>query len=151
MNTTLVDSEDGRLSPFWAHTRCQGPCESRVTKLHSLSTKPTRETRHRRLSLCLAPHKPLPRVCTQNSLTYTRAATIRLPAPQILSVRHILSQHPPPLPAMPLAECQFSSVAQLCPTLCEPMNCSTPGLPVHHQLLEFTQIHVHPYSLEGKL
>ena len=38
---------------------------------------------------------------------------------------------------------QFSSVAQLCPTLCEPMNRSMPGLPVHHQLLEFTQAHVH--------
>ena len=34
---------------------------------------------------------------------------------------------------------QFSSVAQSCPTLCDPMNCSTPGLPVHHQLPEFTQ------------
>ena len=38
---------------------------------------------------------------------------------------------------------QFSSVTQLCPTLCDPMNRSTPGLPVHHQLLEFTQAHVH--------
>ena len=38
---------------------------------------------------------------------------------------------------------QFSSVAQLCPTLWDPMNCSMPGLPVHHQLLEFTQTHVH--------
>ena len=38
---------------------------------------------------------------------------------------------------------QFSSVAQSCPTLGDPMNCSTPGLPVHHQLPEFTQIHVH--------
>ena len=38
---------------------------------------------------------------------------------------------------------QFSSVAQLCPTLCYPMNCSTPGLPVHHQLPESTQTHVH--------
>ena len=38
---------------------------------------------------------------------------------------------------------QFSSVAQSCPTLCEPMNCSMPGHPVHHQLLEFTQTHVH--------
>ena len=38
---------------------------------------------------------------------------------------------------------QFSSVAQSCRTLCEPMNCSTPGLPVHHQLPEFTQTHVH--------
>ena len=37
----------------------------------------------------------------------------------------------------------FSSVTQLCPTLCDPMNRSTPGLPVHHQLPEFTQTHVH--------
>ena len=38
---------------------------------------------------------------------------------------------------------RFSSVAQLCKTLCNPMNCSTPGLHVHHQLLESTQTHVH--------
>ena len=38
---------------------------------------------------------------------------------------------------------QFSSVAQSCPTLCDPMNRSTPGLPVHHQLPEFTQTHAH--------
>ena len=38
---------------------------------------------------------------------------------------------------------QFSSVPQSCPTLCDPMNRSTPGLPVHHQLPEFTQTHVH--------
>ena len=38
---------------------------------------------------------------------------------------------------------QFSSVAQSCSTLCDPMDCSTPGLPVHHQLPEFTQTHVH--------
>ena len=38
---------------------------------------------------------------------------------------------------------QFSSVVQSCPTLCDPMDCSTPGLPVHHQVLEFTQTHVH--------
>ena len=38
---------------------------------------------------------------------------------------------------------QFISVAQLCPTLCHPMNRSTPGLPVHHQLPEFTQTHIH--------
>ena len=37
----------------------------------------------------------------------------------------------------------FSSVAQSCPTLCDPTNCSTPGLPVQHQLPEFTQTHVH--------
>ena len=38
---------------------------------------------------------------------------------------------------------QFSSVTQSCLTLCDPMNCNMPGLPVHHQLLEFTQAHAH--------
>ena len=42
-----------------------------------------------------------------------------------------------------LSSVQFSSVAQSCPTLCDPMNHSTSGLPVHHQLPEFTQTHVH--------
>ena len=41
---------------------------------------------------------------------------------------------------------QFSSVTQSCPTLCDPMNRSTPGLPAHHQLPEFTQTHVHRVS-----
>ena len=41
---------------------------------------------------------------------------------------------------------QFSSVAQSCLTLCKPMNRSTPGLPVHHQLPEFTQTHIHRVS-----
>ena len=41
---------------------------------------------------------------------------------------------------------QFSSVAQSCPPLCNPMNRSTPGLPVHHQLPEITQTHVHQVS-----
>ena len=41
---------------------------------------------------------------------------------------------------------QFSLVSQSCLTLCNPMNLSTPGLPVHHQLLEFTQTHAHRVS-----
>ena len=45
--------------------------------------------------------------------------------------------------ANPWRSVQFSSVTQSCLTLCDPMNCSTPGLPVHHQLPEFTQTHVH--------
>ena len=48
--------------------------------------------------------------------------------------------------ASPFSSVQFSSVAQSCLTLCDPMNCSTPGLPVHHQLPEFTQIHVYRVS-----
>ena len=43
----------------------------------------------------------------------------------------------------PISSVQFSSFAQSCPTLCDPMNHSTPGLLVHHQLPEFTQTHVH--------
>ena len=43
----------------------------------------------------------------------------------------------------PISSVQFSSVAQSSLTLCDPMDCSTPGLPVHHQLPEFTQTHVH--------
>ena len=43
----------------------------------------------------------------------------------------------------PISSVQFSSVAQSCQTLCNPMDCSTPGLPVYQQLPEFTQIHVH--------
>ena len=54
-------------------------------------------------------------------------------------VRHVNSQ-------AHINSVQFSSVAQLCPNLCNPTNCSTPGLPVHHQLLEFTQTHVHRVS-----
>ena len=45
-----------------------------------------------------------------------------------------------------LVRIQFSSVTQSCLTLCDPMNHSTPGLPVHHQLPEFTQTHVHQVS-----
>ena len=45
--------------------------------------------------------------------------------------------HVGPLPHM------FSSVTQSCPTLCNPMNCSTPGLPVHHKVPEFAQTHAH--------
>ena len=41
---------------------------------------------------------------------------------------------------------QFSSVAQSCPTLCDPMDCSRPGFPVHHQLTELAQTHVHQVS-----
>ena len=41
---------------------------------------------------------------------------------------------------------QFSSVTQSCPTLCKPMDCTLPGLPVYRQLLEFTQTHVHGFS-----
>ena len=46
-----------------------------------------------------------------------------------------------------ISSVQFSSVVQSCPTLLDPMNCSMPGLPVHHQLPEFTQTHAHRVSV----
>ena len=61
----------------------------------------------------------------------------------------LLHPHPNPLPnfradsGQQATSVQFSSVAQSCLTLCNPMDWSTPGLPVHHQLPEFTQTHVH--------
>ena len=48
---------------------------------------------------------------------------------------------------MEFGSVQFSSVAQSCPTLHDPMNRSTPGFPVHHQLPEFTQTHIHRVSV----
>ena len=54
-----------------------------------------------------------------------------------------ISLWPVSLPSFPEHLVQFSSVAQFCLTLCNPTDCSMPGLPVHYQLLEFTQTHVH--------
>ena len=49
----------------------------------------------------------------------------------------------PPWKSLLILSVQFSSVSQSCPTLCDPMDCSTPGIPVHHQLPELTQTYVH--------
>ena len=62
-----------------------------------------------------------------------------------------MGTHRPSIKILNMTQCkleqtlffQFSSVAHLYPTLCDPMNCSTPSLPVHHQLPESTQTHVH--------
>ena len=63
-------------------------------------------------------------------------------SPWSLHLLHlVLHSHHPLLSR--LLKIQFSSVAQSCLTLCDPIVCSMPGLPVHHQLLEFTQTHVH--------
>ena len=53
------------------------------------------------------------------------------------------TEEPDRLQSMQFQRIQFSSVAQSCLTLCNAMDCSTLGFPVHHQLLEFTQTHVH--------
>ena len=61
-----------------------------------------------------------------------------LPCPQTRESPRV----PIKTPAQPLV--QFSSVAQSCPALCNPMDCSTPGLPARHQLPNLAQTHVHP-------
>ena len=59
---------------------------------------------------------------------------------------HLFLRESGQLISYPLQSVQFSSVTQSCLTLFDPMNCSTSGLPVHHQLPEFTQTHVHRVS-----
>ena len=60
---------------------------------------------------------------------------------------HSIAMQPPLQPykkcSVQFSSVQFSSVAQSCPALCNPTDCQTPGFPVHHQLLEPTQTHVH--------
>ena len=72
-------------------------------------------------------------------------SSVDLPNPGIEARSRVLQADslPSKLPGKPSNILQFSSVTQLCLTLCNPMNCSMPGLPVHHQLPEFTQTHVH--------
>ena len=69
----------------------------------------------------------------------------------IFSVRSWIARRNPSLttfvfPTLGFRSGQIRSVTQSCPTLCDPMNRSMPGLPVHHQLPEFTQTHVHRVS-----
>ena len=61
----------------------------------------------------------------------------------VMPSNHLILCHPLLLLPLIFHSVQFSSVTQSCLTLCAPMNRSMPGLPVHHQLLEFTQTHIH--------
>ena len=72
-----------------------------------------------------------------------KSATLKSPA---LAGGLFISSATWEAPFLPSRSVQFSSVAQSCLTLCDPMNRSTPGLPVHHHLLEFTQTHIHRVS-----
>ena len=73
--------------------------------------------------------------------------TIQAPSLLLLGLQALTASTPPPEAGGEVRggdiQSQFSSVAQSRPTLCEPMDCSMPGLPVHHQLPELTQTHVH--------
>ena len=73
-----------------------------------------------------------------------KAVSPSTPALQVDSLP--LSHEGSPAMEYSVSSVQFSSVTQSCPTLCDPMNCSTPGLPVHYQLLECTQTHIHRVS-----
>ena len=97
------------------------------------------------LTLSFLPH-PTP-LCIS---LFSMSASPLLPClPQLcpcglLSGPVIIYPYPDPSRAgLPEGRDQFSSVAQSCPTLCNPMDCSTPGFPVHHQLPELAQTHIH--------
>ena len=77
-------------------------------------------------------------LCEPPWLKYRLKSTVK--SPRLWAMLH---QEPVPQGLNSWSHGQFSSVTQSCPTLCDPMNHSTPGLPVHHQLLEFTQTHIH--------
>ena len=83
-------------------------------------------------------------VKTPQGTNETKNLRIRIFNVSKIKPTNIFKHIPPLISMVPLV--QFSSVAQSCPTLCDPMNRSTPGLPVHHQLPEFTQTQVHRVS-----
>ena len=76
-------------------------------------------------------------------LSYPKITAISLWSQGLLSLHNIWHHF---LSYLFLLIVQFSSVAQMCPTLCDPINRSTPGLPVHHELPKFTQTHVNRVS-----
>ena len=92
---------------------------------------------HSSLISSLPVNQPLHDLATETDLFIPFLEYIKN-TPIFLSAFLCLYEFSPLFPSV-----QFSSVAQSCPTLCDPMNCSTSGLPVHHQLPEFTQTHVH--------
>ena len=100
------------------------------------------------------------KVLRDESVLFSQTLTFLLISVRIINLPANISPYPSPcidlsvlclnhidsLKIVKATSVQFSSVAQSCLTLCDPMNRSTPGLPVHHQLPEFTQIHVHRVS-----
>ena len=98
--------------------------------------------------------RTIPLNCTQylwpNSISLPPSLSVSLETTPHLALIHPLKPsqlciHGDGVPFFPpqFSSVQFSSVTQSCLTFCNPIDCSTPGLPVHHQLLEFTQTHVH--------
>ena len=97
---------------------------------------------------CRWPHScsfPAP-ICSTLAASAVVLLPRRLSAPGPTGLHRCSGWRRPPVSDSPPTysqSVQFSSVAQSCPTLCDPMDCSTPVLLVHHQLPEFTQTHVH--------
>ena len=81
-------------------------------------------------------------VLTAEARDWLHAGSLRRHAVCTISSWIPCAQHS----AWHITDLQFSSVVQSCPTLCDPMNRSTPGLPVHHQLPKFTETHAHQVS-----
>ena len=116
------------------------PCPSPTSGIHS-DSHPSSQPSHPLLSLLLLP--PIPpsiKVFSNESTLHTRWPKYWSLSFLICTMDILL------LIYSKMMFRQFSSVAQSCPTLCDPMNRSMPGLRVHHQLQEFTQIHVHRVS-----
>ena len=88
-----------------------------------------------------SPFLPLPLRTLCPHFTFSKAMSMLSEEPLLLHLHSKGSLSSPLSVSKPLA--QFSSVTQSCLTLCDPMNCSTPGLPVHQQLLELPQTHGH--------
>ena len=116
------------------------PAVSLTTFVHLAHSVPPY---HYLSSLCA----PLPQgICTGCSLAPDCSSPgFKTLSPPLISVRSLLICHLfiKIIPTHPFVRQSVSSVAQSCPALCDPMDCSTPGLPVHHQLPELTQTHVH--------
>ena len=127
------------------HTRL--PCLSSTPRVYSNSC-PSSWRCHPTISFLCCSLLLLPSIFPSIRV-FTNESVLRVRWPKYWSFSFNIrpsNENPGLSPSFQFSSVQFSSVAQSCPTLCDPMNRSKPGLPVHHQLPEFTQIHVHRVS-----
>ena len=131
--------------PWWISSKesaCNAGTAQDMGSIPGLGRSPGRGYSNSLQFSCL--ENPMDRGARQTTVYRVAKSCIRL---KRISMQH--AQYTFPIlhnkvsELVPFSSVQFSSVAQSCPTLCDPMNHSTPGLPVHHQLPEFTQTPVH--------